>query len=244
MKIKKFNEYHLNLNEDYGSSQLSQGAMYGYSDLSTVNGGSVSPRDNDMALDAYDKFDNNLKYTMNRYIALSRSLFGDLDSHAYMKYTKSILNDITDVYIQNIVNNNDISLTIYIRFNVGDEQFHAKIENFQNETNWTINSNFLQISSIKTVNDVTIRFKQIIKNALDKFFEIDNGVYILNKEMSMYNTNGEMKTLDKGCEVEIINSFDKEISIMYNGVKYMLSGNTYYLFHYYFTKKKINTIKF
>ncbi len=238
MIIKKFKDYNFKLNES------GIGDSWGLGDMSSPDGGTQSPRDRDLALDAYDTFNSNLKYTMNRFVSLSKSIFGSTDSRTYTAYTKSLLGDISNIYIQNIVNNNGISITIYIRFELGGEKFHAKIENFDNETNWTLTSNFLRIPQIYNVSDIAIRFKQIIKNALDNFFEIEKGAYYLNIDISMYNFLGELKNFTKGTELLVTKIFDKQIYLVYNNQEYTISGNLYYLFHYYFSKKKTNTLEF
>ncbi len=240
MIIKKFKDYTFKVNEN----QNNTGAMWGLNDLSTPDGGSQSPRDKDMALDAYDTFNSNLKYTMNRFVSLSKSIFGAIDSRTYTSYSKSLLEDISNIYIQNIVNNNGVSITIYLRFELGDEKFHAKIENFDNETSWTLTSNFLRIPQIYNVSDIAIRFKQLIKNALDDFFKIEKGAYYLNIDISMYNFLGELKNFTKGTEFLVTKILDKQIYLVYNNQEYTISGNLYYLFHYYFSKKKTNTLEF
>lgn len=236
MNVKKFNEFS-KINENTG-------AMWGLDSLSSPNSGSQSPRDKDMALDGYDTFNNNLRYTMNRFVSLSKSIFGGVDSSTYTKYAKSILNDISNIHIKNIVNNNGVSITIYISFEIGDEKFHAKIENYENETNWSIKSNFLNIPQIRNVSDIAIRFKEMIKNILDNFFEIQKGSYYLNIDMSMYNILGELKHFTKGSEFKVSKILDKQIFLIYNNQEYTISGNLYYLFHYYFSKKKTNILDF
>lgn len=236
MNIKKFKDYTFKVNEN--------GASWGLSSMSSQEGGSESPRDKDMALDAYDTFNSNLKYTMNRFVSLSKSIFGSPDSRIYTQYAKSILDDISNIYIQNIVNKDGVSINIYLRFELGGETFHAKIENFENETNWTLSSNFLRIPQIRNVSDIAIRFKQIIKTVLDDFFEIEKGAYYLNIDISMYNFLGELKHFTKGTELLVTKVLDKQIYLVYNNQEYTISDNLYYLFHYYFSKKKTNLLDF
>lgn len=238
MNIKKFKDYTFKVNEN------NTGASWGLSSMSSQEGGSESPRDKDMALDAYDTFNSNLKYTMNRFVSLSKSIFGSHDSRIYTQYAKSILDDISNIYIQNIVNKDGVSINIYLRFELDGETFHAKIENFENETNWTLTSNFLRIPQIRNVSDIAIRFKQIIKTVLDDFFEIEKGAYYLNIDISMYNFLGVLKHFTKGTELLVTKVLDKQIYLVYNNQEYTISDNLYYLFHYYFSKKKTNLLDF
>ncbi len=243
--IKKYENF---VNEEYtgiGAAQfgLNLSAAFGYSDISTVNGGNGAeqPVDTQTSFDAYDRHKNNLKDQINRYLQISKNIF----ANGTYNLGYDFISEIENLHIAKIFSNNNGLLDIFVRFTLQENVYYGKFEDWGGINKAVFKSKVLMLPIINGFKDNSVRLIGLLEETLNKWFTPqEDAIYTALTEVRVYDSLGKDFEIPKGGKVKvedvILQDFKSLVYLTYSGKTYTFSGIEYYYFNWWFEIQEKN----
>ena len=239
-RIKKYKDF---INEDFGIGVQQYGmnlsASFGYSDLSQVGSGTVQPHDQELSFDEYDRFRNNLKDQINRFVQIGKSVFQNgVYNHGY-----DFISSIEDLYIAKMFSNSNGLLDIFIRFTLEEQTFYGKFENWGGINKPTFTSKVMLLPLINAYKDNALRLVGLLEETLVKWFmPHEDAYYRALKEVRVYSKLGMIFMIPEGGKIEIVDviiqDYNPIVYMKYSDEIYTFTGIEYYFFNWWFKKEE------
>ena len=236
-RIKKFKDY-TTINESIVETGFSPGSSFGQSDLATVNGGGLAPRDKDLSMDGLDTHKNNIKTRMQTMSDIMTNVFASGD----IQLSKDLVDVIEDLSIVKIFRNMNNSLDIYLKFLYEEEVFYGSFKKWGDFSEPIFKSKIFDIPAIGNYKENRIKVENILKKVLESWFIPKKSTYVALQNVKTYDMMGNICNLPKGGKIIIDNiildDYRPEIEFMYNNHKYTIKGLDYYYFNWWFNPEQ------
>lgn len=171
------------------------------------------------------------KEALLRFNAVMNSIM--MDNTLYNSKTGMVkdIERISDLCIQRVINVDGVNIDIFISFKYDTTEYYGVIRKY-NSFKPKFESELYHNLSFTI--EQKIKIEGIMIKAINSFLMIHKGLFITIKEIEVKNKNtGNILVLPKNSKVEILNSTDNEIFILYKSNQYVVNGITYYYLNYY-----------
>jgi hypothetical protein len=188
-----------------------------------------------LSVNAFDKHQDAIRSGISRINGILQTL----SNSATFRQLKSKLSleeqKIQSLKILRIIKSNNINYDVYITFMVGGEEYWGQIENIL-DRNPSFTSEIFKDFDLVQSKEWIIKTKGLIIKTIKTWLNPEEGNYkLINDEVFCSNIDsGRMMRLDKGTEVEVIRSYDNKVHIKYLNEYFVLSGDNYIYFNWWF----------
>lgn len=234
-RILKYDNY---LKENINSG-FNPSSAFGLSDLSTVDGGSIEPKDPNLSFDAWDKHKSNMRDSFTRMSGILNQVF----SAGNTRIGKEFEENIEDLSIVRLYRNNNGSLDLYIKFLFMDELFYGTFQNWGSYNDPIFKSTITQLPQLVYQKETMFRLIGLVKDTLSLWFQpAEDNNYRALKDVRVYNEMGQIITLPQGADIRVeeVVTQEKEpiIYLTYNNALHTLTGINYYYFNWWFKSEE------
>ena len=182
----------------------------------------------------------------NDLFKIMSGMYGTMKQMYQSNTTDTFLEDIdnlANLKILRICKNESQNLDVYISFDFGEDEYFGVYKNFNCFQKPKLTSEFISDPRNTFINkEYYLKFSNYLYRILLKWFAPEVGVYKnLNPDMKIRNNMGEMIPLKINTTVEVKGyNIDKDgryyIVVKYKDERYVINGDNYYFFKYYFDK--------
>jgi len=190
-----------------------------------------------LSINAFDKHEDAIRAGISKINSILHSL---ANSSGYRSLkSKLALEDqkIKSMKIQRIIKSNEVDYNVYFSFVIGEEEYYGVLKNLFNR-NPMLQSEVFKDSDLIQTKEWVIRTRGLLLKAIKMWMKPEKGIYkVLNDKVYCYSQKtGNMIEVEKGEEVEVINSSDRKIIITYDGDQYNLINDNFVYFNWWFEK--------
>lgn len=191
-----------------------------------------------LSFDAFDKHIDNVRSSIMRLNSILNTLSstGGIYKMGMSKISDGL--DIKDLKILRIFQSNDIDIDVYISFYLLDKEYYGVIKNFLSN-NAVLDTEAFRDTYLFPSKEWKIRISGLLIKAIRKWMRPSVGNYKCLKTIycTSYET-GEFTEIPKGTIIEYIRTIDNLKHVIgINDTRYILKGENFYYFNYFFSKK-------
>lgn len=148
----------------------------------------------------------------------------------------------SDFKILRININNNLCVDVYISFLLNGEEFFGVFKNFNSINRQLLKTDLFSDYRYRYIDyEYKLKLDNYFKKILEKWFRPSNGVYkCLADEVQCYDKMGNKFNIKKNTKIEVKSSSgnitDPYVKFFYKNEIYIINGNNYYFFNYWFNK--------
>lgn len=191
-----------------------------------------------LSINAFDKHEDLVRGAISRLGQIRGALSG---SAAY-KSLKSKLS-LEDQKIQNLTiikidKNIHNSYDVYLKFKINDEEYWGVIKDILG--NCDFKSEVFKDYHLLQTKEWVVKLKGLIIKNVKSFLKPQFGKFKSLKDdvICFSMTTGNLLSIKKGTEIEVLKSYDNKIIFDHKGEKYTLTGDNFIYFNWWFEQVK------
>jgi hypothetical protein len=193
--------------------------------------------DPSLSTNAFDKHQDGIRAAMSRVGDILNNLSG---SSAYRSLrSKLALEDqnITSMKILRIAKSNNINYDVYVSFVIDEEEYWGVVKNILSPTA-EFSSEVFNDNDLYQAKEWVIKIKGLVLKTIKEWLKPEPGMYrLLEEEIICYSVEtGKQLEMKKGIEIEVLRGYDDRISIKAENDTYLLKGDSYIYFNWWFEK--------
>jgi hypothetical protein len=190
-----------------------------------------------LSINAFDKHEDAIRSGVSRINGILHSLSNTGSFRALKSKLALEEQKVTNLKVQRIVSRDQVNWDFYISFVVSEEQYYGVIKNLTSK-HPEFSSEIFKDHELVQTPEWAIRIKGLIIKTLKKWLRPEEGIYrLINDEVICYSQDlGKMVKLTKGCEVEVVNSFENKIVVRYKTDYCILQNQNFIYFNYWFER--------
>lgn len=196
--------------------------------------------DPNLSVNAFDKHQDAIRAGVARINSILGSLsntrsYSDLKSKFQLEEQ-----NIESIKILRIVKLN-INYDVYISFIIKEKEYWGKVKNILDKDPEVISELFKDVDLLQP-NEWVIKIKGTINNIVKTWLIPENGEYeLINNEAHCIAVNtGRLLKLECGSKINVVRTSDNKITIKYMNDYFILTGDNFIYFNWWFMKSKIN----
>jgi hypothetical protein len=198
---------------------------------------SVHVDDPQLSINAFDKYQDGIRQAMSRindilYNLKGTSSYSQLRSKLALKHQ-----DIQSIKILRIVKNETLKYSVFLTLTIEGEEYWGEVEDVIG-LNPVFNSEVFKDYDLFQPKEWVIKIKGLVIKTIKTWLKPETGFYkLLNDEVICYSVEtGKQLRMERGIEIEVLNSYDNKIVIKHETDVYTLTGDNFVYFNWWFEK--------
>lgn len=208
--------------------------------LQRMNPDTVQPamwvQNPELSIDAFDKHQDMIRQALSRIGDIHKSLGG---SAAYKNLKSRLALDdqkVTSLKIIRITQNTNFTYDVYLSFNIAEDEYWGVIKDILG--NSVVKSEVFNDQSLIQTTVWVKRLQGFLIKTVQEFLKPQMGEFVLLRDhiICYSSESGKMMKMKKGSQVEVLKSYNDRIHILYDNDQYMLKGENFIYFNWWFEK--------
>lgn len=193
----------------------------------------VAADDRALSQNAFDKHEDIIRQGIAKLSGINQTLMGSTSFRALKAKMSLEDQDVKHLKILKITKSG-INYNVYISFVISDVEYWGVVKDILNNASFT--SEVFKDYNLFQTQEWIIRLKGFIINNILKFLKPQFGKFkLLTNEVICYSLEtGKLLKMERGQEIEVLKSYNNQIIFEYKGDKYLLSGDNFIYFNWWF----------
>jgi hypothetical protein len=200
---------------------------------------SVHVDDPQLSINAFDKYQDGIRQAMSRINDILYNLKGT-SSYSQLRSKLALQHqDIQSIKILRIVKNETLKYSVFLTLTIEGEEYWGEVEDVIG-LNPVFNSEVFKDYDLFQPKEWVIKIKGLVIKTIKTWLKPENGFYtLLNDEVICYSVEtGKQLRMERGIEIEVLNSYDNKIVIKHETDVYTLTGDNFVYFNWWFEKSE------
>ena len=193
--------------------------------------------DPQLSINAFDKHQDGIRQAMSRINDILYNLKGT-STYSRLRSKLALADqDIQSIKVLRIVKTETLKYTAYIKLTIDGEEYWGEVEDLIG-LNPEFTSELFKDYDLYQPKEWVIKIKGLVIKTIKTWLKPENGFYqLINDEVICYSVEtGKQLRMERGIEIEVLNSYDNKVVIKHDTDIYNLTGDNFFYFNWWFEK--------
>jgi hypothetical protein len=187
-----------------------------------------------LSIDAHDRHQDNIRQAISRLGSITNALGGSTMFSNMKKLVSLEEQNMGRLWVMRIINNSGGKYDVYVRFTVKDKEYWGVVEDIMGDVQFQ--SEVFSDPELIQTKEWAVKFRGLVIKHVRKWLMPQKGFFTLvNDGVVVYCTlTGKQMRLEKDSEIEVLKAYPDRIHVKYLGEQYVLRGDGFLYFNWWF----------